>query len=51
MKDFFKYIPILLWIIALMCLLFGLSSGSHFIQSRGSVLCLSCMGLKENENF
>lgn len=50
MKKIKRSIPIILWTIALLTLLLGASKGFNFIQSRGSVLCLSCMGLEENEN-
>jgi len=52
MKKFFRYIPILLWVIAIGAILIGLlNTGYQFVQSRGAILCLSCMGLEENEDF
>ena len=52
MKKFFRYIPILLWVIAIAAILIGLlNTGYQFVQSRGAILCLSCMGLEENEDF
>ncbi|BAU22825.1 hypothetical protein THC_0430 [Caldimicrobium thiodismutans] len=51
MKKIKRSIPLILWIIALLTLFLGASQGFNFIQSRGSILCLSCMGLEENEDF
>jgi len=52
MKKFFRYVPILLWVIAIAAILIGLlNTGYQFVQSRGAILCLSCMGLEENEDF
>jgi len=51
MKKFFKIIPLLLWLLTFLTLSLGYLKGSEFVQSRGSLLCLSCMGLEENENF
>jgi len=52
MKKFLRYIPILLWVIAIAAILIGLlNPGYQFVQSRGAILCLSCMGLEENEDF
>ncbi len=52
MNKLFKYIPPLLWMIAIGAIIIGLlNTGYQFVQSRGSILCLSCMGLEENEDF
>ncbi len=52
MKKFFRYVPILLLVIAIGAILIGLlNTGYQFVQSRGAILCLSCMGLEENEDF
>ena len=52
MNKLLKYIPIFFWIIVIATLLIGLlNSGYQFVQSRGAILCLSCMGLEENEDF
>jgi hypothetical protein len=52
MNRILEYIPIFFWIIAVAALLIGLfNSGYQFVQSRGAILCLSCMGLEENEDF
>ncbi|MGC9109791.1 MAG: hypothetical protein ACP5HI_06040 [Caldimicrobium sp.] len=46
-----KYFPLILLILALISLVIGAFTGPTFLQSRGSILCLSCMGLEENEDF
>jgi hypothetical protein len=46
-----KYFPIIFVILALISLLIGAFVGPSFLHSRGSILCLSCMGLEENEDF
>jgi len=52
MNNSLKYLPILLWVIAIFAILIGvLNTGYQFVQSRGGILCLSCMGLEENEDY
>lgn len=51
MKKILKYFPLFLLILAIFSLLVGIFNGPIFIHSRGSILCLSCMGLEENEDF
>lgn len=51
MKGFLRFFPLLLLILTVLFLLLGAIKGAPFIHSRGSVLCLSCMGLEENEDF
>ncbi len=52
-KLFFylKFLPLFLGILSLLWFFLGFKEGSFFVQSRGSILCLSCMGLEENEDF
>lgn len=51
MKKILRFLPVILWVIAILSLVLGASQGFNFIQSRGSILCLSCMGLEENEDL
>jgi len=51
MKKFLTGLIILFWIFSLLAIFFSFSKGSSFVQSRGSILCLSCMGLEENEDL
>jgi len=50
-KLILKFFPLILIILAFISLILSSSVGTAFLKSRGSVLCLSCMGLEENENF
>ncbi|MFN3505548.1 MAG: hypothetical protein ACK4Y7_05005 [Caldimicrobium sp.] len=51
MKKIITVIILFLWLFSFFSFIFFYPKGSSFVKSRASVLCLSCMGLEENEDF